>query len=71
MDSNIYFATGVNQYCRKELNKLIEQGVDNSSVVADPCFVGLKEAGFKLKSDSPAWKLGIKQIDFENIGLRK
>ena len=71
IDSNIYFATGLYHNCLKQLEELRSQGVDSNSVVADPCFEGLEEAGFKLKSNSPAFKLGIKQIDFENIGLLK
>jgi hypothetical protein len=69
IDSNIYFATGVYHSCLENLSELRSQGVDSNSVVADPCFVGLEEAGFKLKKNSPAFKFGIKQIDFENIGL--
>ena len=69
IDSNIYFATGVYHNCLEQLEELRSQGVDSNSVVTDPCFEGLEEAGFKLKSNSPAFKLGIKQIDFENIGL--
>ncbi len=45
------------------------QGVDSNSVVADPLFEGFEEKGFKLKSNSPAFDLGIKQIDFDKIGL--
>ena len=71
IDSNIYFATGVYHNCLDQLGELRKQGVDSNSVVADPCFEGLEEAGFKLKNNSPAIKLGIKQIDFENIGLLK
>jgi len=71
IDSNVYFATGVYHNCLDQLGELKKQGVDSNSVVADPCFEGLEEAGFMLKSNSPAIKLGIKQIDFENIGLLK
>jgi hypothetical protein len=71
MDSNLYFASGVEENCINQLNERMKQGVDSNSVVADPCFIGFKEAGFKLKSNSPAWALGIKQIDFESIGLIK
>jgi hypothetical protein len=71
IDSNLYFATGVNFSNLKQLEALWSQCVDSNSVVADPCFEGLEEAGFKLKSNSPAFELGIKQIDFENIGLLK
>ncbi len=71
MDSNLYFATGVPHSCREELEKRVKQGVDSSSVVADPEFIGLENAGFQLNENSPARSLGIKQIDFENIGLLK
>jgi hypothetical protein len=71
IDSNIYYATGVYHNCLDQLVELRNLGVDSNSVVADPCFKGLDEAGFKLKNNSPAIKLGIKQIDFENIGLQK
>ena len=71
IDSNLYFATVVNFSNLAQLKELRSQGVDSNSVVADPCFEGLEETGFKLKSNSPAFKLGIKQIDFENIGLLK
>lgn len=71
IDSNLYFATGVKYSSLAQLEELRMQGVDSNSVVADPCFEGLEEAGFKLKSNSPAFKLGIKQIDFEKIGLLK
>ena len=71
MDSNLYFATGVPHACQKQLDELIAQGVDSNSIVVDPGFIGLEEAGFKLKENSPAQAVGIKQIDFENVGLRK
>jgi hypothetical protein len=71
IDSNIYFAAGVYFSSQAELNELMSHGVDSNSVVADPLFEGLEEAGFKLKENSPAFKLGIKQIDFENIGLQQ
>lgn len=69
IDSNLYFATGVHYSNLLALEELRNQGVDNNSIAADPWFEGLEEAGFKLKSNSPAFKLGIKQIDFENIGM--
>ena len=46
-------------------------GPDQHSVVADPLFVDLSNGNFKLKSDSPALKLGFEQIPFEEIGLYK
>jgi len=71
IDSNLYFATGVHYSNLLQLSEQNSQGIDSNSVVADPCFLGLEDAGFKLNSNSPAFKLGIKQIDFEKIGLLK
>lgn len=71
IDSNLYFASGVHYSNMLQLEELRKQGVDNSSLAADPLFTGFEETGFKLKSNSPAFKLGIKQIDFDKIGLQK
>jgi hypothetical protein len=35
----------------------------------DPMFVDAEKKNFRLRPDSPAWKLGFKSIDFENTGL--
>lgn len=71
MDNNLYFAVGVFHDCISQLEEQKNKGIDRNSVVADPLFEGFEEAGFKLKDDSPAHQLQIKQIDFENIGLLK
>ena len=36
----------------------------------DPHFVGTPPENFKLREDSPAYKLGFKKIPFEKIGLK-
>ena len=46
-------------------------GWDKHSLVADPLFVDWKNDGFRLKPDSPAFKLGFKPIPVEEIGIRK
>ncbi len=71
IDQNIYYARGVPHSNREQLESYRSQGVDKASIVADPLFEGLEAEGFKLKSNSPAFKLGIKQIDFENMGVLK
>lgn len=71
LDSNLYYANNVYHNCLDQVMELRKQGFDINSIVADPCFEGFENKGFKLKSNSPASKLGIKQIDFENIGLLK
>ncbi len=44
------------------------QGQDQHSVVADPKFVNPAKDDFRLKSGSPAFKLGFKPIPVEKIG---
>jgi Right handed beta helix region len=48
------------KYTLEEWQKL---GYDTSSVVVDPMFVDLKNGDYTLKPDSPALKLGFKNID--------
>ena len=69
IDNNLYFASGLPHSSNEQLKEYRSQGVDSNSVVADPLFEGFEEKGFKLKSNSPAFDLGIKQIDFDKIGL--
>ncbi|MDH7569279.1 MAG: right-handed parallel beta-helix repeat-containing protein, partial [Armatimonadota bacterium] len=44
--------------------------VDNL-LEGDPRFVDPKRLDFRLRKDSPAWKLGFKPIPMEQIGLKK
>lgn len=46
-------------------------GWDPHSLVADPLFVDWKHDDFRLKPESPAFKLGFKAIPVEEIGIRK
>ena len=45
-------------------------GYDANSIVADPLFVNPTEDDYRLKPDSPAFKLGFEAIDVEIIGVR-
>lgn len=47
-----------------------EMGFDANSVVADPQFVDLAGADFRLREGSPAFALGFAPIDISRIGLR-
>ena len=46
-----------------------KEGEDQHSIVADPLFVDPRKDDYRLKPDSPAFKLGFKPIPFEKIGL--
>ena len=62
-------------YCkdREKGQKLLEQvrkaGHEANGIFADPMFEDLKNGDLRLKADSPAFKLGIKNIDTDRIGL--
>lgn len=72
MDNNCYWNTAGNkidfvglslEQWRKDL------GRDVSSVVADPLFVDPENHDFRLKPDSPAFKLGFKEFDYTKAGV--
>ncbi|TDU70840.1 parallel beta helix pectate lyase-like protein [Prosthecobacter fusiformis] len=45
-------------------------GWDKNSLIADPLFVDWKNDDWRLKPESPAFKLGFKPIPMEKIGIR-
>lgn len=46
-------------------------GYDRHSVIADPLFVDPRRDDYRLRDDSPAFKLGFQAIPFEKIGPYK
>ena len=46
------------------------RGYDTHSVIADPMFVGARRGDYRLKSGSPALRLGFKETDWRQVGLR-
>ena len=72
IERNLYYCQNVEEASTpKFLQTLREQGVSSSDVYADPMFVALKPGDFRLKPESPALKMGIKQIDLKGVGLTK
>ena len=47
------------------------EGWDQHSLIANPMFVDWKNDDFRLKPESPAFKLGFEAIPVERIGIRK
>ena len=47
-----------------------DAGWDRNSVVADPLFVDWQKDDWRLKPESPAWKLGWQEIPVGKIGVR-
>ena len=52
------------------LDEWRELGYEANSIFADPMFVDPEHDDYRLKPDSPAFKLGFQQIDTEQIGVR-
>lgn len=46
-------------------------GWDKNSLVADPLFVDWKNDNWRLKPESPAFKLGFKALPVDEMGIRK
>lgn len=72
IERNLYYCGNVEgSPTPKFLQVLRAQGVSATDVYADPMFVTLKPGDFRLKPESPALKMGIKQIDLKGVGLTK
>lgn len=72
VERNLYYAAGVEEASTpKFLEALQALGVARNDVYADPMFSNLRHVDFRLKPDSPALKMGIKQIDLKGVGLSK
>ena len=57
------------EYTLKEAQETY--GIEDNSIVADPCFVDFENNDFTLKENSPAFKLGFKQIDIKDVGAKR
>jgi len=69
IDSNLYYSAADLSFCESYLQDLQDRGLAQHGIAADPLFEAVEENNFRLKKNSPALKLGIKQIDLQKIGL--
>ena len=70
VDNNIYYCKENYQVAKKQLKELQDAGHDAHSISADPKFVDIDNGNFLFEPDSPAFDIGIKQIDTRTIGLQ-
>lgn len=54
----------------RPIETVMEMGYDIHSEVDDPLFEDAENRNFTLKPESPAFKLGFKQIDLTGVGVR-
>ena len=73
MDRNLYWDTshpeGDLKFADATFPQWQARGHDRNSLIADPMFVDPARYDFRLKPDSPAFKLGFVPIDTSKIGL--
>ena len=53
-----------------EWKKILNSKYDQHSIVGDPMFVDPANRNYHLKPDSPATRLGFRDIDTSKIGLK-
>jgi hypothetical protein len=73
-DYNVYYNPNLSLDALRFGDQTLEQwnarGKDVHSIYADPMFVDAAHFDFRLKPESPAFKLGFKQIDLSTVGPR-
>ncbi|WP_305766902.1 right-handed parallel beta-helix repeat-containing protein [Candidatus Epulonipiscium viviparus] len=69
IDYNVYYDVEASDKGAAALEKYQNLGVDEHSIIADPKFRDIATGDFELCPDSPALKLGFKNIDMSVIGL--
>ncbi len=74
MDWNIYYNPGMKleqvQFNGRSFEAWQEAGKDRHSLYSDPLFVDPDNYDFRLKDESPVFKLGFKPIDMSTVGPR-
>lgn len=70
-DFNLFYSVADPDGAAQRLEKLQGENTNADSIVADPLFVSLEKEDFRLRPDSPVFKLGFKRIDVDKIGLRE
>jgi hypothetical protein len=74
-DFNVYFdarpgAPAAPAFAGATLDEWRRRGHDTHSLVADPLFVAAGKSDFRLRTNSPALKLGFQPIDLREVGVR-
>jgi hypothetical protein len=69
IDYNLYYDVNLKDNGQSAIEYYRTRGADKNSIVADPLFRDIKNGDFRLKENSPANKIGFKDIDMGRIGL--
>jgi hypothetical protein len=71
LKTNLYWRDGGKpfDFAGKSWDQWRAASNDAGSIIADPMFVNAKGRDFRLRSESPAFKLGFKAFDFSQAGV--
>ena len=71
VDNNCYFNAAGDPvtFAGMDLEAWQKLGYDQHSVIADPLFVDAENNDYRLKPDSPAFKIGFKPFDYSEAGV--
>jgi len=69
-DYNLYWdmSGGPIKFLTHSFEEWKAKGLDRNSLLADPLFVDPEKGDFRLKPESPALKLGFREIDLSRVG---
>lgn len=72
MKGNVYFDTRGKEirFAGKSFEEWKAGNRDEGSVIADPLFINASNFDFRLRPESPALKMGFRQIDVSTVGPR-
>ncbi len=71
IDNNLYYDVNLKDNGLSAIEYYRTRGADKNSIVADPLFRDIKKGDFRLKENSPAYKIGFKDIDMTRIGITR
>ncbi|MEI7423816.1 MAG: right-handed parallel beta-helix repeat-containing protein [Prolixibacteraceae bacterium] len=71
IDHNLYYDVNLKDNGQSAVDYYRTRGADKNSLIADPLFRDISKGDFRLKENSPAYKIGFKDIDVTRIGLNK
>jgi hypothetical protein len=68
----IWNSKGAVQFCHNlDLSGMQNLGLEQGSVIADPCFADPENRDFTMTPDSPAWKMGFVPLKLHDVGPMK
>ena len=71
-DYNLYFdaAGGPVKFGKRTFSEWRAKKLDRRSIIADPLFMNPDRGDFRLKAESPAFKLRFRPVDLSGVGPR-